>query len=147
MEAGAKFDQRSYLSAHSKRAIGGTKNAGHQLEQRAFARAVPANDSHRLARKDREVEISKDSEFFVIGASLEPMHEGLAQRVPPFEDHPVAVLNILKSDGRFKALDLKHRRQMNPDSGRRSPDRSQAQSHPITEMPQPDATMAQRRNR
>src|SRR3954464_8248572 len=97
MKAGAKFDQRSYLSAHPKRPIGGTKNAGHQLEQRAFARAVPANDSHRLARKDGEVEVSKDGEFFVMGASLEPMHEGLSQRVPAFEDHPVAVLDILES--------------------------------------------------
>src|SRR3954467_15058916 len=112
MEAGAKFDQRSYLSAHSKRAIGGTKNAGHQLEQRAFARAVPANDSHRLARKDREIEISKDGELFVMRALLEPMHERLANRVPALEDHPVAVLHVFKRDGRFKALAFKHRRRM-----------------------------------
>ena len=55
VEAGADFQHGGHAAANFDLALGGGGDAGQQLEQRGFARAVAANDAQGLALVDGQV--------------------------------------------------------------------------------------------
>ena len=65
MEAGAQLDQRRDAAVDLDAALGGTRDAGHALEQRALAGSVAADHAVGAALRDGERHAAKRLERFV----------------------------------------------------------------------------------
>ena len=81
IEAGAQFEQRRNAPVHGHLAAGGLQNSGHELQQRALARSVFADDAEGLALLDLEADVLQRPEVLVMIAPGQQFLETVAGRV------------------------------------------------------------------
>src|SRR5207253_1510665 len=79
IEAGAELEERGDAAAHLDAAGGRPKGAGDELEQRALAAAVAADDAERGAARELEGDVADRPELAVV--LMPPADQDLLQAV------------------------------------------------------------------
>src|SRR6185312_10628597 len=98
MHSRAQFKQRGYGSMHLNPSGSGPIDAGDNLQQRAFARAVASDDADHLAFLNTERDIFHRIEIVILDGVTEEFGKQFTERVRTLMNDPKALSDVLNFD-------------------------------------------------
>ncbi|MCG3159930.1 MAG: hypothetical protein JMDDDDMK_00956 [Acidobacteria bacterium] len=98
MKPGAEFQQRRDPAFHPDAPSGRFHHARNQFEQRAFARAVVADDAHDLALADFQADAAERLEIVMLNTALHETDRILFEAADLFARHAVFDRDVFQAN-------------------------------------------------